>query len=281
MMNMTNRYFYMSRWCILLIFIATLLGLLPQVLIVYMSVAVHECCHLLVCRILRVPTGYIALMPYGMELKLKSLVPPAKHIVICLAGPAANFVLFFVGCLLAGLDNSYVAFFTGANFILGVFNMFPCMPLDGGEILRCVLSLRFGILNSYRMISAVSYVCGAVLFGAGVIFALYTGGNITILVVALPVFVSIAKMKVTCIYAVRDIVGGCVGGGRLCLTVMPHTAPAARVVRRVSFGYTLVVAVRYPCGEISILTQSELIDAINAKNTYATLGECVEFCKDL
>ncbi|MBQ7901063.1 MAG: hypothetical protein IJ365_03735 [Clostridia bacterium] len=281
--NINNRYFYMSRWCILLIFAATLLGFLGEVLIVYASVIVHECCHLLVCRRFNISTRYIALMPYGMELKLAALVPPGKQIAISMAGPLCNFALFAAGrAVLVFCQWDYAAFFTSANFILFVFNLFPCMPLDGGEILRCAISLRCGILNSYRIISRLSYICGVVMFAAGIVFVVYTGGNITLLIIALPVFVSIAKLKVTCIYAAKEVVAGDVPRGKKRrLVVMNHTDAAARCIKHISFGYSLIVAVRRPGGEIALLTQNELLWCVNCKNTYATLGECVEICANL
>ncbi len=282
-MNKNNRYFYMSRWCILLIFVATLLGLLPQVMIVYISVAVHECAHLLVCRVLGVPTEHMRMLPYGMELKLKCLVPPLIHICVCAAGPMANFLMFCAGrIVLEFTANSYVVFFTGANFILLVFNLFPCVPMDGGEILRCLFSYGAGVLNSYKIIYSISYVCGSLLFVAGAIFTYYTGGNITVLIVAMPVFVNIAGLKVTYIYATRNVLSGCVSHPyRIRLFVADDVDIAARLMRRISFGYTMVIAVRMSDGSICLLTQRELVDAVNEKNTFATLGECVEFSKDL
>ena len=281
--GINNRYFYMSRWCILLIFVAALLGFLGEVLIVYASVIVHECCHLMMCRSFNISTRYIALMPYGMELKLASLVPPKKQIVISMAGPLCNFVLFAAGrAVLVFCRQDYVVFFTSANFILFVFNLFPCMPLDGGEMLRCIISLRCGILNSYRIIARMSYICGAVMFAAGIVFVAYTGGNITLLIIALPVFVSIAKLKVTGIYAAKEIVSGDVPcGTKQRLLAMAHTDAAATCMKYISFGYSLIVAVRCTGGEIVLLTQNELLWCINCKNTYATLGECVEICANL
>ena len=278
-----NRYFYMSRWCILLIFVATLLGILPQVIIVYISVAVHECAHLLMCRLLGIPTRHMRMLPYGMELKLKCLVPPLMNIAVCIAGPIANFILFCGGIIVLGFwENGYISFFTGANFILFVFNLFPCVPMDGGEILRCLFSLGFGVLNSYRIISAMSYVLGSALFVSGMLFAYYTGGNITLLIVALPVFVNISGINVTRMYATRDVLSGCTGyPSKIKMFSEDEKVCAMSLIRRISFGYTMVVAVEMENGRICLLTQSELINAVYHKNTFATLGECVEFSEYL
>lgn len=273
----------MSRWCILLIFVATLLGILPHVIIVYISVAVHECAHLLVCKAMDVPTKHMRMLPYGMELKLDHLVPPLVHMTICIAGPLANLALFCVGrFVMLFASHGYIVFFVGANFILLVFNLIPCIPMDGGEILRCVFSLRWGVLNSYRMISAVSYVLGSALFLFGMLFAYHTGGNITVLIVSLPVFVNISGMKVTYMYAVRDVMSGVVYHPcRIKVLTAESRERSGSFVRRISFGYSMVILVQMDGGEIHILTQKQLLDAVKQKNTFATLGECVEFFEEL
>lgn len=82
-------------------------------------------------------------------------------VLVALAGPAANFVLAFVGCLLTSLifrivgggitfqtETGYTAFvylvrflyyFTVLNIGLGSFNLIPFPPLDGSKVLLAVL----------------------------------------------------------------------------------------------------------------------------------------------
>jgi Zn-dependent protease len=71
---------------------------------------------------------------------------------VALAGPGCNFVqalvwaVFGVGLAVAGIDE---AFFTrmaqagiGVNLVLGVLNLFPLPPLDGGRVLVALLPPR-------------------------------------------------------------------------------------------------------------------------------------------
>ena len=76
--------------------------------------------------------------------------PRSGMMWVAAAGPATNFVLAFVAALLlhvAGLVGSESLFrFLGlsilANLVLGLFNLFPIPPLDGGRIAVGLLPMR-------------------------------------------------------------------------------------------------------------------------------------------
>ena len=153
----------MSRFSILLIFVATLTYNLKPVLIVYASVLIHELSHLLVCVKLGIPTQSITILPYGMELKHSSIPKPKEQIKISLAGPVSNLLIFFVGFIhiKSGIVNEEISFITSSNLLLFLFNLIPCMPLDGGEILKSFFSSRFGILNSFKITDFFTKFFGA------------------------------------------------------------------------------------------------------------------------
>lgn len=77
---------------------------------------------------------------------------PLDELIVTLAGPAVNFVLFlaaipFAVADTAGLEGEHladkgVAFqFLFYNLILFVFNMLPAFPMDGGRLVRATMSL--------------------------------------------------------------------------------------------------------------------------------------------
>lgn len=80
--------------------------------------------------------------------------PKRDNAIVSFAGPMTNFILAFLGFWIYNLsfvDNVYLIFFLEnlimLNIILGVFNLIPVPPLDGGHILVGVLpnSIAFSV----------------------------------------------------------------------------------------------------------------------------------------
>ncbi|MGH8781146.1 site-2 protease family protein [Paraburkholderia sp.] len=77
---------------------------------------------------------------------------------VALAGPACNFIqaliwgVLSVGLAVAGVDEPFftrmAAAGVGVNLVLGVLNLFPLPPLDGGRILAALLPTRQSIALS-------------------------------------------------------------------------------------------------------------------------------------
>lgn len=104
----------------------------------------HELGHFFVARKLgyRLNSFYIA--PYGICLNYKESFFDAKdEIFIAFAGPAVN----FISCVLCialwwiyPTSFAYTQEFVFQSLMLGLFNLLPCYPLDGGRILVGLLS---------------------------------------------------------------------------------------------------------------------------------------------
>jgi stage IV sporulation protein FB len=69
-------------------------------------------------------------------------VSPKQELFISAAGPATNAIMAGVAACFwyAGFDNLLVGYFIKINLVLGIFNLIPAYPLDGGHILKAILS---------------------------------------------------------------------------------------------------------------------------------------------
>jgi Zn-dependent protease len=79
-----------------------------------------------------------------LNLRLNSIYNPRRLMaIVAFAGPAMNFVLALLAGLAlhggAGLD--YLLFFIDINLLIGIFNLIPLPPLDGGRIAVGILPL--------------------------------------------------------------------------------------------------------------------------------------------
>jgi Zn-dependent protease len=122
-----------------------LLLLLEWLVIVFISVLVHELGHALVARRFGL-SPQITLYSMGGLTSWSEVteIGPPKHLAISLAGPAAGFLLGGVLFLVAPMvlravpsELLTVAYqdLLWVNIGWGVFNLFPILPLDGGHVL--------------------------------------------------------------------------------------------------------------------------------------------------
>jgi Zn-dependent protease len=107
------------------------------------SVLVHELAHALTAKIYHWPTEKIVLNLWGGHTQFESFTAsPGRSVLVAMAGPAANFVLAAGGWLLVssgnltGVADILANIFVWANFLIGVFNVLPGLPLDGGRLVE-------------------------------------------------------------------------------------------------------------------------------------------------
>jgi Zn-dependent protease/CBS domain-containing protein len=127
------------------------------ILTLFACVTLHELGHALAARRYNIKTANITLLPIGGVAQLESMPEkPKEELVVALAGPMVNVIiaglLFPLLSLSGGLDDLDVTRFSHHNFLpslmvvniwLAVFNMIPAFPMDGGRVLRALLSFKF------------------------------------------------------------------------------------------------------------------------------------------
>jgi Zn-dependent protease len=115
------------------------------VILLYASVLVHELSHSLVARGYGLPVRRILLNPLGGISEIEREAPtPGREFAVAGAGPALSLVLAAIGWGLVqiapyGVTGALIRQLMVANIIVGVFNLLPGLPLDGGRMLRAVI----------------------------------------------------------------------------------------------------------------------------------------------
>ncbi|BCW19192.1 peptidase M50 [Arthrobacter sp. NtRootA9] len=107
------------------------------------SVLVHELAHALTAKIYGWPTQKIVLNLWGGHTQFESFTAsPGRSVLVALAGPAANFILAAGAWLvlnsvpMGSVAEILTNIFMWANFLIGVFNVLPGLPLDGGRLVE-------------------------------------------------------------------------------------------------------------------------------------------------
>ena len=113
------------------------------VVLLYVSVLIHELSHSLVARGFGLPVRRILLYPLGGFSEIEEEPPtPGRDFLVSAAGPLLSLVLAALGYLillvtnLGGLPGLLIQQLVWANLLVGIFNLLPGLPLDGGRMLR-------------------------------------------------------------------------------------------------------------------------------------------------
>lgn len=166
------------------------------ILMLFVCVLMHEFGHALMARRFGVSTQDIILSPIGGIARLSKLPEkPLQEFLVAIAGPAVNLAIvvaltpiyFFT---LSAVDRSnlmYSVFNASGNYfapdlsmggflivglfwlniILALFNLLPAFPMDGGRVLRALLSLKLSRVKATRYAAFIGKAFAIVFVGIG------------------------------------------------------------------------------------------------------------------
>lgn len=106
-----------------------------------------------------------------------------KKLIIALAGPITNLIFVIIFLLFPisffGVEREIIVY---ANILIGIFNLIPIFPLDGGRIANCILHIFYGKKEAYNYTNKISNITIALLTAISSIVILYLR-NIAILLI--------------------------------------------------------------------------------------------------
>ena len=160
-------------------------------LLLFLSVLLHELGHSLVALRYRIPIGQITLFIFGGVAQMRKEPPhPRAEFLIAIAGPLVSFLLAAIcigfvallevlpgGTPVQGLA-ALGALLGMVNTQLGLFNLLPGFPLDGGRALRAGLwawSKDFYRATSQAALVGLLFGIGFGLFGAFLLVGALSG----------------------------------------------------------------------------------------------------------
>ena len=169
-------------------------------LLLFGSVTLHELGHSLQALKYGVRVRDITLLPIGGLARMEEIPEkPGQELRIAIAGPLVNFAiaaaLIGVGALLqaqalvtvpelfhslgAASWTGMLAYLTMANLAMGLFNLIPAFPMDGGRVLRALLAMRL----DYPKATSIAVTIGQ---GLALLLGLYgfMSGSFTLVLIA-------------------------------------------------------------------------------------------------
>lgn len=192
--------------------VGALYGIL-LILLLFVCVTLHEFGHALVAQYFKINVPHITLLPIGGVASLERMPDkPLQEFFIAIAGPLVNFVI--AGALLPLLllfgdfgNNSFnfytvqrmmsqmqtpgltnlLTYLVVTNLGLGIFNLLPAFPMDGGRVLRALLAMGISYVDATRVAVFVGRLMAALFALWGIVdvnifmlliaFFIYVGGG--------------------------------------------------------------------------------------------------------
>lgn len=183
------------------------------VLGLFACVVLHELGHSLVAQRFGVGVREIVLLPIGGVARLLSEPKKPMHeLLIAIAGPLVNVVI--AGVLFVALQMSpltlldakameayafgpptvrglFVMLLQG-NLVLAVFNMVPALPMDGGRVLRAILSFFVGQVRATNVAAGLAQV-----LAVGLAFYALSSDQPMLVLISLLVFMGAGQERAT------------------------------------------------------------------------------------
>lgn len=258
------------------------------VLAIFFCVVLHELGHSVVAQAFGIGVSDIVLYPIGGVARLEKQPKPKQELWIALAGPAVNvliaLLLWGVLSSTGGLDawdrlrmgdRNLVQQLMAANVLLALFNLIPAFPMDGGRVLRALLSLAMGESAGTRIATVIGQLAAFALALFGLM-----NGQVMLLFIAFLVFVSAGQEATQ--QQQKDLATGVPASDAMLTDI--HTLPSGATLKQAADLLLDTSQQDFPImlGEavVGILTRQGLVRGLagSGPNAYVTEAMDREFC---
>ena len=162
---------------------------------------IHEFCHFLMAKALKIKVDEMQFLPIGFYIKIKNLEQNSfiKQFLVLIAGPLSFFISFAILKLLLNLNLiSEYGNQDGclSNQFILLFNLLPIYPLDGAKIVELFLS---PFINEYKL--RVCRICISIItLVVTSSYMLSLGEIITVIFLLVGIISSLINLKKEYIY---------------------------------------------------------------------------------
>ena len=262
--------------------VLALIGRFWEGLLILILVAAHEGAHALAAVLLGLRPREIRLIPVGGMLRVEGLTGagPAVEALVAAAGPAFSLLtaLITLAAYRSGCHTKIVIDIFKYSAMLCLFNLLPALPMDGGRILRALLSYLIGFASATKLLKLTGLALIGGMTGAVSFLFFYGHPNLTLIFVTAYLLSAWHREKEFAIYdlyreiahksnalkngkvlpvkeyiilpdtRVLDLLGLCRPGAWCCFRVEVNAAGAAR---EICFGEDAAMNTIIDCGSLA------------------------------
>ncbi|TXK84729.1 peptidoglycan DD-metalloendopeptidase family protein [Paenibacillus sp. N3.4] len=145
-------------------------GYFLEAVTLFAIVLVHELGHLAAANGFGWRVREVQFLPFGGVVIVDELgtVPTREELLVALAGPLQHVWMILAALLMKGVGLGSISwwdYFIEANLMIGLFNLLPVMPLDGGKVLQSLLSYIMSYHNTILYSAWISMILSMMIIG--------------------------------------------------------------------------------------------------------------------
>ncbi len=246
----------------------------------YISAMLHELAHITCAKLLKIQIDRVCIYPFGISAKLKSsyIQSSEKEFLVAISGPILSICLFWILSYFYSNDKNIIWLYAAdTNLALCIVNLIPALPLDGGRMLKSILTLRFGIIRAYNFMFKFSKIIITLLLLFSLIFII-TNNNFSLILICAFLLQNLAFEQKTIsqitlheILSVKEKANTALPAKVICV---PDTRTATHILKQLSYDRFCVINVlNNDCKIINTLTEAEILEALVQKGLSIKYGE--------
>ena len=242
----------------------------------FLILLLHESAHLLMIKRKEIEISKLRIEPFGMRIFLRGEIikNPADEISAALAGPLFSIFLgiFFI-ILNSFFKNAHIEFFAFGNLYIGIFNLLPALPLDGGRALRAFLSVNHGYLKSYNTLKKLTAALSFAFILSGILILFITKFNFSLCLTGAFLLFSLTNEKNLYTYYLNKELSGYKTKSRqfermpVLRIAVNKNYPVRKILKELSSGRYCIVEVISGNKKLCEFTEGELLEGIIKKGS--------------
>ena len=149
-------------------------GYFVELITLFAIVFVHELGHVAAARGLGWNVLEVKLLPFGgvAEVEEAGSLPSKEEAIVAIAGPLQNLWMGILAWSFGQLgvwNGDWSDYVWRANLMIGLFNLLPILPLDGGKLMQAALSQTLAFHQTLVWGIRISLVLSAIMIGYSII----------------------------------------------------------------------------------------------------------------
>jgi len=160
-----------------------------------LAATLHELGHIGMAKLCRISLGELKLGIFGAGLSPSQSISYPQEILLCVAGPAINFLTVFFLRAIGYSNTAFGGTLVLSSLALGSLNLLPIRGFDGGRIFGAFLCLIRSPTFSERVISILSYGLVFLLWSFSLYLLLRTSNSLSLFIFSLALFCKLFEIS--------------------------------------------------------------------------------------